>query len=286
MAKVLSGKEVTAALNESLRERSAALLADGVAPCLAIVRIGQEPGDIAYERGAIKRAETVGVQVQQFVLPRDVSESRLLEVIEQINEDPLIHGALLLRPFPPQIDDQTVRNALHPEKDMDGVTDASLAGIFTGTPCGYAPCTAEACLAVLDHYGIDPAGMRTTVIGRSLVIGKPVAMMLLKRNATVTICHTKTTDMAEEIRRAELVIAAAGQPKMVTADMLSEGQILLDVGVNVDEEGNLCGDADYAAAEDMDLQITPVPGGIGTVTSSILMRHVIESAERVQRNDR
>ena len=284
MAKVLSGKEVTAALNESLRERSAALLADGVAPCLAIVRIGQEPGDIAYERGAIKRAETVGVQVRQFVLPRDVSESRLLEVIEQINEDPLIHGALLLRPFPPQIDDQTVRNALHPEKDMDGVTDASLAGIFTGTPCGYAPCTAEACLAVLDHYGIDPAGMRTTVIGRSLVIGKPVAMMLLKRNATVTICHTKTTDMAEEIRRAELVIAAAGQPKMVTADMLSEGQILLDVGVNVDEEGNLCGDADYEAAEELDLLITPVPGGVGTVTSSILMRHVIESAERVRQN--
>ena len=281
MATILSGKEVTAALNESLLQRADALKEKGVAPCLAIVRVGQEPGDIAYERGAMKRAEKVGITVRQFVLPREADQESLLAVIEEINADPAIHGALLLRPFPPQINDQKVRNALLPEKDMDGVTDGSLAGIFTGTPCGYAPCTAEACMAVLDHYGIDPAGMRTTVIGRSLVIGKPVAMMLLKRNATVTICHTRTKNMAREIQRAELVIAAAGQPKMVTADMLREGQILLDVGVNIDEEGNLCGDADWEAAEDMDLLITPVPGGIGTVTSSILMRHVIESAERV-----
>ena len=282
MATVLSGKEVTAAINASLFERSAALLADGIRPCLAIVRLGQEPGDIAYERGAMKRAEAVGVTVRHFVLPRTASQEELLAVIREINEDTSVHGALLLRPFPVQIDDRTVRNALRAEKDMDGITDASLAGVFTNTPCGYAPCTAEACMAVLDHYGIDPAGMRTTVIGRSLVIGKPIAMMLLRRNATVTICHTRTKDMAREIRRAELVIAAAGQPKMVTADMLKDGQILIDVGVNVDEEGNLCGDADYEAAGHLDLSITPVPGGVGTVTSSVLMRHVIEAAESLR----
>ena len=282
MATVLSGKEVTAALNASLSARSAALLADGIRPCLAIVRLGQEPGDIAYERGAMKRAEAVGVTVRHFVLPRTASQEELLAVIREINEDPAVHGALLLRPFPAQIDDRAVRNALRAEKDMDGITDASLAGVFTNTPCGYAPCTAEACMAVLDHYGIDPAGMRTTVIGRSLVIGKPIAMMLLRRNATVTICHTRTKDMAREIRRAELVIAAAGQPKMVTADMLKDGQILIDVGVNVDEEGNLCGDADYEAAGHLDLSITPVPGGVGTVTSSVLMRHVIEAAESLR----
>lgn len=282
MATVLSGKEVTAAINASLSERSAALLADGIRPCLAIVRLGQEPGDIAYERGAMKRAEAVGITVRHFVLPRTASQEELLAVIREINEDPAVHGALLLRPFPAQIDDRTVRNALRAEKDMDGITDASLAGVFTNTPCGYAPCTAEACMAVLDHYGIDPAGMRTTVIGRSLVIGKPIAMMLLRRNATVTICHTRTKDMAREIRRAELVIAAAGQPKMVTADMLKDGQILIDVGVNVDEEGNLCGDADYEAAGQLDLSITPVPGGVGTVTSSVLMRHVIEAAESLR----
>ena len=282
MATVLSGKEVTAALNASLSARSAALLADGIRPCLAIVRLGQEPGDIAYERGAMKRAEAVGVTVRHFVLPRTASQEELLAVIREINEDTSVHGALLLRPFPVQIDDRTVRNALRAEKDMDGITDASLAGVFTNTPCGYAPCTAEACMAVLDHYGIDPAGMRTTVIGRSLVIGKPIAMMLLRRNATVTICHTRTKDMAREIRRAELVIAAAGQPKMVTADMLKDGQILIDVGVNVDEEGNLCGDADYEAAGHLDLSITPVPGGVGTVTSSVLMRHVIEAAESLR----
>ena len=282
MATVLSGKEVTAALNASLSARSAALLADGIRPCLAIVRLGQEPGDIAYERGAMKRAEAVGVAVRKYVLPRTASQEELLAVIREINEDMSVHGALLLRPFPVQIDDRTVRNALRAEKDMDGITDASLAGVFTNTPCGYAPCTAEACMAVLDHYGIDPAGMRTTVIGRSLVIGKPIAMMLLRRNATVTICHTRTKDMAREIRRAELVIAAAGQPKMVTADMLKDGQILIDVGVNVDEEGNLCGDADYEAAGHLDLSITPVPGGVGMVTSSVLMRHVIEAAESLR----
>ena len=280
MAIILSGKEVTAALNESLLQRAEILREKGIEPCLAIVRVGQEPGDIAYERGAMKRAEKVGVTVRQFVLPRETDQESLLAVIDESNADPAIHGALLLRPFPPQINDQKVRNALLPEKDMDGVTDGSLAGIFTGTPCGYAPCTAEACMAVLDHYGIDPAGMRTTVIGRSLVIGKPVAMMLLKRNATVTICHTRTKDMGREIRRAELVIAAAGQPKMVTADMLSEGQIVIDVGVNMSEDGKLCGDVDYASAEPVVDAITPVPGGVGTVTSSILMRHVIESAER------
>ena len=280
MAIILSGKEVTATLNESLLHRVEILQENGIEPCLAIVRLGEEPGDIAYERGAMKRAEKIGVTVRQFVLPREADQESLLAVIGEINKDPSIHGALLLRPFPAQIDDQTVRNALLPEKDMDGITDGSLAGVFTSTPLGYAPCTAEACMAVLDHYGIDPAGMRTTVIGRSLVIGKPVAMMLLKRNATVTICHTRTKDMGREIRRAELVIAAAGQPKMVTADMLSEGQIVIDVGVNMSEDGKLCGDVDYASAEPVVDAITPVPGGVGTVTSSILMRHVIEAAER------
>ena len=282
MATVLSGKEVTAALNEDLKSRVAKLQEGGIAPCLAIVRLGEEPGDMAYERGAMKRAETIGISVKQYVLPRDIAQADLLAVIEEINTDPAIHGALLLRPFPAQIDDQAVRNALLPAKDMDGVTDGSMAGVFTNTPLGYAPCTAEACMAVLEHYGIDPKGKRTTVIGRSLVIGKPVAMMLLNKHATVTICHTRTADMAAETKRAELVIAAAGQAKMVTADMLSEGQIVIDVGVNMGEDGKLCGDVDYASAEPIVDAITPVPGGVGTVTSSILMRHVVEAAEALQ----
>jgi len=282
MATVLSGKEVTAALNEDLKSRVAKLQEGGIAPCLAIVRLGEEPGDMAYERGAMKRAETIGISVRQYVLPRDIAQADLLAVIEEINTDPAIHGALLLRPFPAQIDDQAVRNALLPAKDMDGVTDGSMAGVFTNTPLGYAPCTAEACMAVLEHYGIDPKGKRTTVIGRSLVIGKPVAMMLLNKHATVTICHTRTADMAAETKRAELVIAAAGQAKMVTADMLSEGQIVIDVGVNMGEDGKLCGDVDYASAEPVVDAITPVPGGVGTVTSSILMRHVVEAAEALQ----
>lgn len=280
MAQVLGGREVVAALSDDLKIRAERLSAAGVVPCLAIVRLGEEPGDLAYERGAEKRAEKMGVAVRHYALPRETSQADLLRVVEEINTDVTIHGALLLRPFPGQIDDRTVRNALLPAKDMDGITDGSLAGVFTNTDLGYAPCTAEACLAVLDHYGIDPQGMETTVVGRSLVIGKPVAMMLLARHATVTICHTRTEDMAAETRRAKLLVAAAGQAKMVGPKHVVPGQIVLDVGVNVDEEGNLCGDVDYDRVADVVERITPVPGGIGTVTSTILMRHVITAAEK------
>ena len=280
MAQLLKGAEVVSALNETIQADVTALLSRGVTPTLAILRVGDKPDDLAYERGAMKRAETVGVAVRQIALPQTVSQEELLAEIETINSDESIHGCLMLRPLPKHIDDLRAREALLPEKDIDGITEGSLAGVFTGTKRGFPPCTAQACMEILRHYQIDLTGKNAIVIGRSLVIGKPVAMMLLGQNATVTICHTKTKDMPALTKRADILIVAAGKPGVIGAEYVSAGQIVLDVGINFNAEGKMTGDADFAAVEPIVGAITPVPGGVGTVTTSVLMAHVVEAAKR------
>ena len=280
MAQLLKGAEVVSALNETIQADVTALLSRGVTPTLAILRVGDKPDDLAYERGAMKRAETVGVAVRQIALPQTVSQEALLAEIEKINSDESIHGCLMLRPLPKHIDDLRAREALLPEKDIDGITEGSLAGVFTGTKRGFPPCTAQACMEILRHYQIDLAGKNAIVIGRSLVIGKPVAMMLLGQNATVTICHTKSKDMPALTKKADILIVAAGKPGVVGAEYVSAGQIVLDVGINFNAEGKMTGDADFAAVEPIVGAITPVPGGVGTVTTSVLMAHVVEAAKR------
>jgi methylenetetrahydrofolate dehydrogenase (NADP+)/methenyltetrahydrofolate cyclohydrolase len=280
MATLLRGAEVVSALNERIQSEVAALKKRGVVPTLAILRVGEKSDDLAYERGAMKRAETVGIAIRQIVLPETVSQEALLAEIAQINADDSIHGCLMLRPLPKHIDDLRAREALLPEKDIDGITEGSLAGVFSGTKRGFPPCTAKACMEILEHYNIDPAGKNAEVIGRSLVIGKPVAMMLLQKNATVTICHTKTKDMPSVTRRAEILIVAAGKPGMVGAEYVSPGQTVLDVGINFNDEGKMTGDVDFSAVEPIVGAITPVPGGVGTVTTSVLMAHVAEAARR------
>ena len=280
MATLLRGAEVVSALNEKVQTDVRALTARGVVPTLAILRVGEKPDDLAYERGAMKRAETVGVAIRQIVLPETVSQEALLSEITQINADDSIHGCLMLRPLPKHIDDSVVREALLPEKDIDGITQGSLAGVFAGTKRGFPPCTAKACMEMLAYYNIDPAGKNAVVIGRSLVIGKPVAMMLLQQNATVTICHTRTKDMPSVTRRAEILIVAAGKPGVVGAEYVSAGQTVLDVGINFTSEGKMTGDVDFPAVEPIVGAITPVPGGVGTVTTSVLMAHVVEAANR------
>ncbi len=280
MAQLLKGAEVVSALNETIQADVAALLSRGVTPTLAILRVGDKPDDLAYERGAMKRAETVGVAIRQIALPQTVSQEELLAEIEKINLDESIHGCLMLRPLPKHIDDLRAREALLPDKDIDGITEGSLAGVFTGTKRGFPPCTAQACMEILNHYKIDLAGKNAVVIGRSLVIGKPVAMMLLGQNATVTICHTKTKDMPALTIRADILIVAAGKPGVVGAEYVSAGQIVLDVGINFDASGKMTGDVDFAAVEPIVGAITPVPGGVGTVTTSVLMAHVVEAAKR------
>ncbi len=280
MAKLLKGAEVVSSLNERIMADAAALNAAGVIPTLALVRVGERADDVAYERGLIKRAETVGVAVRQVLLPEAVSPDELVGAIRRINEDDSIHGCLIFRPLPKSIDDERVRALLAPEKDVDGITDGSLAGVFAGTKRGFPPCTAQACMEILDYYGIETQGKNAVVVGRSLVVGKPVAMMLLKKNATVTVCHTKTADMPSVTKRADILIVAAGRACVVGAEYVSAGQTVLDVGINFTPEGKMVGDADFAAIEPVVEAVTPVPGGVGTVTTSVLMAHVVEAANR------
>lgn len=279
MAKRLSGKEVADTLTASLQERTAVLQSKGITPTLAIVRLGERPEDMAYERGAMNRSAKVGVTPRQYLLPADATQGDVLAVIQEINQDDSIHGCLLFRPLPKHIDESAVCKALSPVKDVDGITDGSMVGLFTGTNTGFPPCTAQACMETLRHYGYDVTGKRVVVIGRSLVIGKPVAMLLLQSNATVTICHTKSENMAELCRSADILVVAAGKAGVVDESFVSPNQIVLDVGINMDENGKLVGDVKFDAVEPIVAAITPVPAGIGSVTSTVLCSHVVAVAE-------
>ncbi len=280
MAKQLLGKEVNASLNERIKAQVAELQAKGVNPTLGIIRVGENPSDISYEKGATKRCETLGVACEKILLPEDVSQEELLAVIDKVNKDDRIHGVLLFRPLPKHLNQAVIENALDPAKDVDCMTDGSMSGVFTGKKVGFPPCTPQACMEILDHYGIDCTGKKAVVIGRSLVVGKPAAMMLIKKNATVTVCHTRTVDMPSVTREADIIIVAAGRAGVVGADYVKPGQIVIDVGINMNDEGKLCGDVDYAAVEPIVEAITPVPGGVGSVTTSVLVGHVVEAAAR------
>ena len=280
MAELLRGAPVAAAITEELIGRADKLKEKGVTACLAIVRIGERPDDMAYERGAVKRCEKVGIQVRQILLPADCRQEELIMELEKINVDAAIHGCLLFRPLPEQLNERAACEALAPAKDVDGMTSASLNTVFTGRGKGYAPCTAQSCIEILDYYGFDPAGRNAAVIGRSLVIGKPVSMLLQARNATVTMCHTKTVDMPELCRRAEILVAAAGKADMVDGRFTNPEQIVIDVGINPAPDGGICGDVRFDAVEPKVRAITPVPGGVGSVTTAVLCKHVIEAAEK------
>ena len=280
MAKRLLGKEVTAALNEKIKAQVAELQGKGVNPTLCIIRVGEIESDISYERGATKRCETLGVACEKILLPADVSQEELLSVIDKVNKDPQIHGVLLFRPLPKHLNQSVIENALDPAKDVDCMTDGSMSGVFTGKNVGFPPCTPQACMEILDYYGIDCTGKKAVVVGRSLVVGKPAAMMLIKKNATVTVCHTKTVDMPSVVKEADIVIVAAGRAGVVDASYVAPGQTIIDVGINVNAEGKLCGDVAFDEVEPIVDAITPVPGGVGSVTTSVLVGHVVEAAAR------
>ncbi len=288
MAELLKGKPVADRLTIEIAEQSAKLRASGVVPTLAIVRLGEEPGDLSYEKGAVKRAAEAGVEVKSLVFDRDMTQENLIAEIEKLNEDDSIHGVLMFRPLPKHIDEKAVCEVLDPAKDIDGITSGSLAGIFMDSDVGFPPCTAAACIEMLDHYGYDLKGKKVTVMGRSLVIGKPVAMMAMKKNATVTICHSRTApeDFAAAGAGADVVIAAIGKARMIRKEMLGEDQVIIDVGINMDDAGKLCGDVDFDRENPDEgigahaAAITPVPAGVGSVTTAVLMKHVIEAAEK------
>ncbi len=268
------------AMAGQLRLRVGKLAERGIEPRLAIVRVGEHESDLAYERAASKRCASLGIAAETAALPESSSTRDVLDAIDRINADDRVHGCLLLRPLPASIDDTQVRNRLSARKDVDGIGPASLARLFTGSGEGYSPCTARACLELLDHYGIALSGKHAVIIGRSLVVSRPLAMLLLGRDATVTVCHTKTRDLPALCRTADLLVSAAGKAGLVDASFLRPGQVIVDVGVNVNADGSLCGDVRFEQAEPLAEAITPVPGGVGSVTTMVLCKHVIRAAEQ------
>lgn len=288
MAKLLLGREVAEALAEELIPRVEQLQRRGVIPSLTIIRLGGKAGDMSYEKGARNRASQLGVRVNTLALPESTTVEDLMESIDSLNRDDSVHGVLLLRPLPEQMWErkQEIFNRLDPRKDVDGMTDISAAGVYTGQGQGFPPCTPAACMEMLDHYGIAVEGKKALVMGRSMVVGRPAAMMLLKRDATVSMVHTRTEDPREYIPNTDILICAAGVTNLITGDMVRPGQVILDVSMNYDPEkitakgkGGMVGDCVFQEVEPIVGAITPVPGGVGAVTNTVLMKHVIQAAE-------
>ena len=281
MAKLLKGAPVAARLTEETAARAAELGSHGIVPTLCLIRVGERADDLSYERGLLKRAASAGVDVRKVVLDPTCSQGELMATIFAANEDPAVHGILMFRPLPAWLDEVAACEAIAPEKDVDCLTSTSLARVFTDSGEGYAPCTADAVMHLLSAAGVSLEGARVTVVGRSLVIGRPVAMMLQAANATVTMCHSKTRDLAECCREADVLVVACGRARMVGADCVRAGQVVVDVGINWDENaGRLVGDVDFDAVEPIVDAITPVPGGVGSLTTAVLMKHVVQAAER------
>lgn len=283
MAVLLAGKPVAEELSAHIRRRAEALSAAGVTPKLVLLRCGENEADAAYIRGALKRAALCGVAAEVRTLPADAPAGAVAAAIDQVNAGPAVHGCLLLRPLPPHLrrEESALCARLSPDKDVDGMTPDSAAAVYTGQGRGFAPCTAQACLELLRFYHIDPAGKHAVVVGRSPVVGRPAAMLLLRENATVTVCHSKTPDVAALTRQADIVVTAAGAANSLTASHVRPGQTVLDVSVNWNGAA-LCGDADFPAVEPIVAAITPVPGGVGAVTSTVLMAHTVSAAETLR----
>lgn len=278
MGTVMLGADVAKAMKAGMIDEVGKLKEQGVLPCLTIIRVGEKPDDIAYERGAKKRMELIGIECRVLELPEEIGQEEFEENFRRVNEDPSVHGILLLQPLPGHLDVEPVKAMISPEKDMDCMSPVNMAKLFAGDETGYAPCTAEAVMRMLEYYEINPEGKRTVIVGRSMVVGKPLAMLMLAKNATVTICHTRTADLPARCREAEILVAAAGKARMITADMVGEGAVVADVGINVDADGNLCGDVDYDGVEEKASCLSPVPRGVGSVTTSVLAWHVIRAA--------
>ncbi len=281
MAKILRGKDVADALNQNSLAAIVSLKNKNINPTLALIRLGSNPDDVAYEASIMKKAQSLGIRVLGCNLEMDVEQKELESHINGFNQNTGVHGILMFRPLPAHIDEQAVLNFIAPEKDVDGVSNVSMGKVYAGNQNGYGPCTAESVMAILKHYEIPTQGKRAVVLGRSLVIGKPVAMMLLGKNATVTVCHSKTQDLAAECRRGDILIVAAGKASIVDASFVHDDQVIIDVGINVNIAGNISGDVDFPNVEPMVSAITPVPGGVGTVTTAILLQHVVQSAQRI-----
>ena len=279
MAELLKGKPVADEICRELMPRIEALADRNIHPALVIIRAGSSGSSEAYERAVEKRFEKLGLTVRKAVLPETASQESLAGVVKRISEDRGVDGILLLRPLPEHMDEDYILSLIPPEKDMDCVSHAALGELFCGGR-GYAPCTAESCLKILDYYNVELSGKRAAVIGRSLVVGKPLSVMLEQRDATVTVCHSKTVNMAEICAQQDIIIAAAGSRGLVNGDFVRPGQVIIDVGINLDSDGKIQGDVDAPAVEGTVRALSPVPGGVGAVTTAVLAEHLVTAAER------
>ena len=275
---ILKGAEVSAKIREQVQEMLEGL--GGKMPCLAIVRVGENPDDLSYERGAMKKMASFGLEARSYSFSGDISHEEFKEEFRKINEDPGVSGILLLRPLPKHIQEADIEKLIDPDKDLDGISPVNVAKVFAGDATGFAPCTAEAVVEVLKTNNIPIAGKRAVIVGRSMVVGKPLAMLLMKENATVTVCHTKTLDLAGTCRMGEILVAAAGRAKMLDGSFVGHNAVVIDVGINVDDSGKLWGDVDFESIRDKASMATPVPGGVGAVTTAVLARHLVLAAVR------
>jgi len=276
----LNGREVADEILEDLKKRTETLKNKGIEPKLAILRVGQREDDLAYERGILKRFEVTGTAVDVKVLDENVSQEELDKTFDGLNSDPKVHGILVFRPLPGELSDEHMKKTIDPGKDVDFMDVRNMGDVLAGVRGCSAPCTAEAVMEMIRHYKIETKGKKVTVVGRSLVIGKPVALLLTTANATVTVCHTKTQNVAEECKRADIIIACCGVAKIISERYVKPDQVVIDVGMNVDDDGKLCGDVDYEKVSGIVGAVSPVPGGVGSITTAILLKHVIINAER------
>ncbi len=282
MAQIIDGKMTSRKLRAAISAETALLKEQtGVTPGLAVILVGEDPASQIYVRNKKKACEEVGFLSREYRLPESTSQEELLSLIDTLNADPEIHGILVQLPVPRHIDDKKVIARIDPKKDVDAFSWENVGRIMTGE-FDFVPCTPAGIMELLAEYGIDPSGKRAVVIGRSNIVGKPMAMLLLHKNATVTICHSKTQNLAEICREADILVAAVGKAKFVTEDMVKEGAVVIDVGMNRDENG-LCGDVDFASVEKKASFITPVPGGVGPMTITLLLKNTLTSAKKARK---
>ena len=281
-ASIIDGKALAAAAKAEAAEKVTALKAQGVNPCLAVILVGENPASQVYVRGKINDCAQCGIESRSINLPADTTQETLLAEVKKLADDPAVHGILVQLPLPEQIDEKAVIDAIPPEKDVDGFSPINVGRMQIGEPC-YLPCTPAGCIRMIESTGTEIAGKNAVVIGRSNIVGKPMAMLLLHRNATVTICHSHTKNLKEVCASADILVSAVGKAHFITADMVKEGAIVIDVGMNHDENGKLCGDVEFAEVEPKASYITPVPGGVGPMTITMLMKNTLRAAEMKQK---
>lgn len=281
---VIKGIEVANNMAPEIIEKVDKLKKAGIKPLLQIVRIGDDGSDIAYERGILNRFSKLGIDVHVKVFDKKIKQFEFEEEFTKINNNQKIHGILLFRPLPSHLDEKRIAKIIDPIKDIDALSETNLYKLFAGDETGHSPCTPEGAIEILDYIDYDLSGKNVVVIGRSLVVGKPLAMLALKRNATVTICHSRTKNIEKISKNADVLLVGVGRAKMVNREYVKKDAIVIDIGINVDENGKLCGDVDFDDVKDIAAKITPVPGGAGSVTTSVLAKHLIKSCEILERN--